>query len=171
MPKDAEKRNDAPASRGQHARRFARIGILTGAVIGLGGGLAGVLKFAIIGAIGGAVTGMIAGDKLAPLADKISGFLPGRKKEVQKEAVSIVPEKAQVQEKTASKAQAYQDLGSIDPEVLAELREGINGAVTKLKAGRIAEEGMLKEGEPMQGGWVDAVSSKRPTHPAHLTYQ
>ncbi|MBM3618624.1 MAG: hypothetical protein FJX23_08820 [Alphaproteobacteria bacterium] len=174
MPKNAEKRNDAPVTRGQHARRFARVGMFIGAVVGLGGGIGGVLKMALLGALGGAVAGGVAGEKLSPLADKIASFLPGKRKK-QAQAVSApVQQKLQekVQAKPAPEMAQYQDLGSIDPQVLAELRDGVSGAVTKLKAASIAEAGMLKEGEVAQnGGWVDAVSNKRPTHPAHLTYQ
>lgn len=171
MPQSrADNSNNETVSRGQHARRFARIGMFVGAVVGLGGGLGGVLKMALFGAIGGAVAGGAAGDKLAPLADKIGGFLPGKRKKQAEAAPAPVQEK--VQAKAAPHVAQYQDLGSIDPQVLAELRDGVSGAVTKLKAASIAEAGMLKEGEVAQsGGWVDAVSNKRPTHPAHLTYQ
>lgn len=177
--KQDSQKQEGQATRGQHARRFARIGMLVGAVMGLGGGVAGVLKFALLGAAGGAVAGGVAGSKLAPLADKLSGFLPGRRKGKTQEAAvgaspalsqAVSPERPQV--KAPLDEQFYKDIGSIDPEVLAEIREGINGAVTKLKASSIAEAGMAKEGTVAEnGGWVDAVSNKRPTHPAHLTYQ
>lgn len=169
---DSQKREDAVSTtRGQHARRFAQIGMLVGAVVGLGGGFAGVIKLAFLGGITGAAAGGVAGNKLAPLADKIAGFLPGRRKAKNQEVSSPAVQQQKVSVPQAAQTRGYSDVGSIDPEVLAELREGISGAVTKVKTGANAEEGMLKEGGVTPGGWVDAVSNKRPTHPAHLTYQ
>lgn len=173
MAKPNQQMQDNAPSRGQNAKRFGKYGLIAGAVAGLAtGGIFGIVKSALLFGGIGLVGGAVAGNKLNPLIDKLTSFLPGRRKDAAAEEQGVAPVQDIVQ---APSVEASRGIDSLDPSVLAGLRDQVGEAVAKGRAGSAeavnsaAVEAATGQGVP--GGWVEAVSKKQPTHPAHMTPQ
>jgi hypothetical protein len=168
---------DSERSRGDNAKRFGKIGLLVGAVLGLaqGGGVIGLLQMGLL--VGGvaAAGGAIAGNKLNPMFDKVMGMVPffnkgqqkaqqqGNSPEVQvaqapaqpQQQAAQAPMQAQAQHAPAVSPEDVRALDSIDPALLAGAREQTG-------------QSMRSAGEGMEAG---ARPTPRPTHEAPMMRQ
>lgn len=173
----------AQSSRGQNARRYGKMGLFAGAILGLlsGGGFGGMLQFALVGAAGSAVGGAVAGDKLNPMMDKLFGMLPFGKKTPQTpqqqmpqadenrkvEPVEMEdPMAGKTQAQTVTAQAAYRPVSEVDATVLENARAATSASV------RSAGEGMSADAravDPARQGmeWVSPdAAGKRATHGA-----
>lgn len=171
---DQQPAEDANPTRGQNAKRFGKYGLILGAVLGLAtGGIFGIARSALLFGGVGLLAGATAGNKLNPLVDKLTGFIPKLREKFQSPEAGITPEQVVAPQVDAGVA-TTKGLDSLDPSLLADVRGQVNDAVAKGRAGAEAINTAAVEAVTVPGapnGWVDAVSKKQPTHPAHMTPQ
>lgn len=165
-------------SRGENAKRFGKLGLLVGAIVGLtqGGGIMGALQMGMMGAGVAAAGGAVAGNKLNPMLDKVMGMIPGFNKGQSKEKqadsgvsqeVSFEPQR-EPQRRDVNVSVSRENaraVDSIDPALLASARENAGESL------RSAGEGMDPKAVPVTARgaqeWVSPdAAHKRPTHDA-----
>ncbi|MGB1540464.1 MAG: hypothetical protein ACPG80_05840, partial [Rickettsiales bacterium] len=119
MPSPEQRSNKQPPLNTQQQRvadasRVAKFGMLLGLVAGMftGGGLIGAVKMAGVFAAAGGVLGAVAGEKINPVLDKISGVVRRRK---QPEAVA----EEQVEENARGRGQECQREASLEETIVS----------------------------------------------------
>lgn len=172
--------DEQKASRGDNAKRLGKVGLLVGAIAGLlsGGGIPAIIQFSLLAGGVSAAGGAVAGDKITPMLDKVTGFLPWNKNKAPETPKVDIPEIDEnrkpvfqlvdepEQEKAAAPEQQanYRPVSAIDSSVLENARAATGASV------RSAGEGMAADAKAMEPGripdeWVSREAhGKRATH-------